>query len=125
MSQMCSKINSFLKCVFDYAITVVPFFLPFIPLHPVPPLPPAFLHLSSCPWVIHISYLASPFSILFLISPCLFCTYHLCFLFPVHFPRFFHLPTGNPPCDLYFCESVVILVVCLIYFCFFFFRFSC
>ena len=26
----------------DYAITVVPFFLPITPLHPAPPLPPAF-----------------------------------------------------------------------------------
>ena len=42
--------------------------------------------LSSCPWVIHISSLASPFPILFLTSPCLLCTYQLCFLFPVPFP---------------------------------------
>ena len=69
----------FLKMYFtDYAITIVPFFLPFIPLHPAPPLPSAFpIPLSSCPWVIHISSLASPFPILFLTSSCLFCTYHL------------------------------------------------
>ena len=36
------------------------FFLPFPPLHPTPPLPAAFLPLSTCPWVIHISYLSSP-----------------------------------------------------------------
>ena len=36
-------------------------FLPFIPLCPAPLLPLAFPHLSSCPWVIHISSLASPF----------------------------------------------------------------
>ena len=41
-------------------------------LHSPPPL-------SSCPWVAHRSSLASPFPILFLTSPCLFCTYNLCF----------------------------------------------
>ena len=82
---------------------MVPFFLPFIPLHPGPPHPPAFpLTLSSCPWVIHISSSASPFPILFLTSPCLFCTYQLYFLFPVHFPPTLPLllPTDNPPCAL-------------------------
>ena len=73
----------------DYAITVVPFFSsPLFPsaLHRPPTrIPPS---LSSCPWVIHISSLASPFPILFLTSPCLFCTYHLCFLYPVPFPPF-------------------------------------
>ena len=53
----------------------------FIPLHPAHPLPPAFPPFSSCPWVIHISTLASPLPILFLLSPCLFSTYHLCYLF--------------------------------------------
>ena len=44
--------------------------------------------LSSCPWVVHISSLASPFPTLFLTSSCLFCFYHLCFLFPVPFSPF-------------------------------------
>ena len=26
------------------------------------------------------------------------------------------LPTNNPPCDLYFCASVPVLVVCLVFF---------
>ena len=39
---------------------------------------------SSCPWVI--SSLTSTFPILFLSSPCLFSTYHLCYLFSVPFP---------------------------------------
>ena len=46
-------------------------------------------HLRSCPWVVHIISLTSPFPILFLTSPCLFSTYQLCFLFPVLFPPFF------------------------------------
>ena len=75
-----------------------------IPLCPAPHLPPSVPHpLSSCPWVVHISSLASTFPILFLTCPCLFCTYHLCFLFPVPFPAFspLPLPTDNPPCDLW------------------------
>ena len=66
------------------------FFLSFIPLHPASLLLPVFPAppLSSCPWVIYVSSLASPFPILFLTSSCLFCTYYLCFLFPVPFPPF-------------------------------------
>ena len=92
------------------------------------PLPSAFPYLSSCPWVVHVSSLASPFPILFLTSPCLFSTYHLCCLFP--FPTFYShpLPADNPPCDLHFYDSIPVLVVCLV--CFLFclfvcFRFSC
>ena len=104
----------------------------FSPLFPSALHPTSYQHsprISSCPWVVHKSSLASPFPILFLTSPCLFCTYHLCFLFPVPFPPFSSLPllTDNPPCDLYFCESVPVLVVCLVHFCFcfYFFRFLC
>ena len=73
--------------------------------------------LSSCPCVVQISSVASPFPILFLPCPCLFCTYHLCFLFPVPFPPFslFLIPAGNSPCDLHFYESVPVLVVCLVF----------
>ena len=101
------------------------FFLPFIPHCPAPLLQPAFPHLSSCLWVIHISSLASLFPILFLTSPCLFCTYHLCFLFPVPFPSFspLHVCANNLLCDLYFCESVPVLVVCSFIFAFVFFMF--
>ena len=96
------------------------FFLPFIPIHPACPLPPTFPHLSSCPWVIHTSSLACPFLILFLTSPHLFCIYHFCFLFPVPFlPSSPLLPDDNPQCDLHFCDSVPVLVVCLVcFFCF-------
>ena len=70
------------------------FFLPFILFGPVPTLLPSFTHLSSWPWVIHISSFSSPFPILFLTSPCLFCTYHLCsyslYLFP-------HSPSSSSP----------------------------
>ena len=69
----------------DYLLQLSHFFLPVTPLHPAPP------HFS--PWVVHISSLASQFPILFLTSPCPFCTYHLCFLFPVPFPQFSPIPS--------------------------------
>ena len=100
------------------------FFLTFIPLHRTAPSHQYSItpHLSSCPWVVHISSLASPFPILFLTSPSLFCTYHLCFLFPVPFPPFspLLLTADKPPSDLHFCDSIPVLVVCLVcfWFCF-------
>ena len=95
-------------------------FHPFTQLHPAHPLPPTSPPYSSCPWVILISSLASTFPTLFLPSPCLFSTYHLCYLFFVPFlplsPS--HSPIDNPSCDLHFCGSVPVLVVCLVCFCF-------
>ena len=92
---------------------------PFIPLCPAHALPLIFPPFSSCPWVILISSLASAFLILFLTSPCLFSTYHFCYLFPVPFPPLSpsHSLTDNPPCDLHFCDSVPVPVVCLVCFC--------
>ena len=121
---------SFFKVYFiDYAITVVPFLSPLyspppcvLPPTCIPPLP-----LSSCPWIIHTSSLASPFPILFLTSLCLFCTYHLCFLFPVLILPFILLPptpTDDPQCDLHFCDSVSVLIVCLVSFLFLFLSFQ-
>ena len=108
----------------NYGIRVVPISLSLPPL-PSTPLPSSNFPLSSFPWVMHITSLASPFPILFLTSPCLFCTYYLCFLFSVPFLPFslLPLPADNPPRDLYFCEYIPVLVVCLLCFCFF--RFSC
>ena len=72
--------------------------------------------LSSCPWITRISSLASPFPILFLTSPCLFCVYQLCFLIPAPFPPVLPvcLQVGNLPNDLYVYDSVPGLVVCLV-----------
>ena len=61
-------------------------FHPFPQLHPAHPLPPNFPPYTSCPWVIQISSLASTFPTLLLPSPCLFSTYHLCYLFSVPSP---------------------------------------
>ena len=65
-----------------------------------------------------ITSLASPFPVLFLTSRCLFCAYQLCFLFPVPFSSILPLPlpTNNPPCDLHFCDSVLVLVVCFLFY---------
>ena len=89
-----------------------PTFIRLRPAHPFPPASPLF---SSCPWVIHISSSASTFPILFLTSPCLFSTYHLCYLFPVPFPHFSPSLADNPPCDLHFCGSVPVLVVYFVF----------
>ena len=96
------------------------FFSPLYLSPPCAPLPLEFSFLSSCPGVIRINFLASPFPILLLTSPCLFFTYQLCFLFPVPFPAFspFPFPADNPPYGLHFCDSFPILVVCLVCFCF-------
>ena len=97
------------------------FFLPFIPLCPAPTSPSYIPSpLGSCPWVVHIRSLAPP--ILLLTSPCLFCAYQLCFLFPIHFPPFspIPLPADNPLCDwspfLWFCSCSSCLFS--FYFCF-------
>ena len=108
-------------CSIDYVITVVPIFslllpsTPYLPSFQQPPYP-----LSSYPRVVQISSHTSPFPILFLTSPCLFCTYQLCFLIPAPFTPFspFPLPADNPPNDLHFCACVPVLVVCLVCFCF-------
>ena len=108
----------FLIHFIDYAITVAPL----SPLYSPPPCirPPTHIPpFSSCPWVIQISSLASTFPIPFLPSPCLFSTYHLCYLFSVPFPLSpSHYRVDNPPCDLHFCVSIPVLVVCLVCFCF-------
>ena len=72
--------------------------------------------LSSCPWVMHISSLATPFPILFLTSPCLFCTYQFVLLNPFTFSPIlsFPLPTDNPSNNLHIYDSVSFLLVCLV-----------
>ena len=76
--------------------------------------------LSTCPLVV---YMFFGFSISYtILNLPLFCAYLLllCFLFPIPFLPILPLPfpTDNPPCDLYFCESVPVLVVCLVCLCF-------
>ena len=112
--------KDFLKYILLIILLQLSHFPPFAPLHPAHTLPPTFPPYSSCPWVIHIRSLDSTFRILVLTFPCLFSTYHLCYLFSVPFPPLSpsHSPVDNPPCDLHFCGSVPVLVVCLVCFCF-------
>ena len=98
-------------------LQVSDFFSTLYSLLPCTPLPPSSSHRSSCPWVIHGNSSASPFLILFLTSPVYFvptiyASYSL-YLFP-HSPSS-HSLTDNPPCDLHFCRSVPVLVVCLVF----------
>ena len=109
----CDLMNScFFNIFYWLCYYCCPKFSSFPPLHPLSPILSSHLPLSSCPWVRHGSSLATPFPILFLTSPCLFCAYQLCFLFPVPFP----LPTDNPPNDLHIYDSLSVLLVCLVCF---------
>ena len=58
-------------------------------------------------FIISCTILNLPLSILYLpfmlLIPCTFS--------PILLP---HLPIDNPPCDLHFCDSVSVLVVCLV-----------
>ena len=104
----------------DYAITVVPFFLPFISLCPVPsfyppPSIPPFMSMGHTYkfFTFSISYtiLNLPLSILYLSTMLLIpCTFSA--ILPLL------LPVDNSPCDLHFCDSVPLLVVSLV--CFWF-----
>ena len=61
----------------------------FFSLWPLPPGSPSLQQspcLSSCPWFMHVSSLVSSLFILFLTSPCLFCTYPIILLNPYTFP---------------------------------------
>ena len=122
-------------CVFEVypiLINTIIFHLLCYHSHPIfSPLFPSTLHthshphspcLGSCPWVVHMNSLLSTFPILFLTSPCLFSTCHLCYLFPVLFPPLSssHSASDNHLCDLHFCDSVPVLIVCLVCFCFWF-----
>ena len=125
MTRICTKLNTRMLLIqskyFKYILLIMLLQSShsfFSPVSPSSRYPHSLQHsplLSSCPWVVHISSLASPFPLLFLTSPCLFCTYHLCFFFPVPLPPLspLPLPSDLPPCDHHFCNSVPILVVWL------------
>ena len=92
-----------------------PNFPPLSPLCPVPANPPASPPPPLVHVHVHISSLVSLFPIPFFNSTCLFYAYQLCFLFPVPYLPTLPLPIDNPPCDLHFCDSVPVLVVCLVF----------
>ena len=119
---------TFEDCLFkiyfiDYAITLAPFFSHLYSPPLCIPLPPSFPHLRSCPWVIHISSLASPFPTLFLTSPVYFVPtcyafFKLLFRYScLHFhptmtpwPTHLCLPPSNlPPFALSMCSLYMFL----------------
>ena len=108
--------NFYFKYILLIMLLQLSQFFPLALLNPVTPFPTAVLPLSSCPWVVHVNSLASPFLTLFLTSPCLFCTYQLCFLIPALLSPFspfpFQLITLQMPCFSCFL-------------CLFVFRFNC
>ena len=67
----------------EFAITVVPIFSPFLLLHQHPHSLRPSPHRWSCPWVMGISSLATPFPVLYFISLWLFCNYLLVLLNPL------------------------------------------
>ena len=105
-------IDLFLKYILLIMLLQLSHFPPFIPLHPAHPLPPTVPLFSSCKFFgFYISYtiLHLPLSIFYLpLMLLILCT----------FPPFSlsHSPTDNPPCALHFCDSVPVLVVCLVCF---------
>ena len=115
-----SSRTCFFKVYFiDYAITAFPIFPPLPPLHLTHPLPSTFPPFSSCPWVLHINSLASTFPILFNLPLLIFYLPFMLLIFCTFSPSLpSHSPTDNPPCDLHFYDSVPVLVVCLVFFCF-------
>ena len=98
------------------------FFSPLFPSTLNLPFPPAFptlVHIYGCTckffgFPISHTVLNLPLSILYLPFMLLIsCTFSPILPIP--------LPADNPPCDLYFWESVPVLVICLVCFCFCFF----
>ena len=65
----------FLLYFIDYAVTVVLIFFPFLPSAQQPHSLRQFPHHRSCPWVMCMSSLATPFPILYFTSPWLFYNY--------------------------------------------------
>ena len=67
---------SFLNIFYWLCFYSCPIFFPLYSPPSYTPPPTIIAPFGSCPWVVHISSLASTFPILFLTSPCLFCIYH-------------------------------------------------
>ena len=108
----------FLKLYFtDYASTVVLILPPF-------PSQPSTLHSfrqfpqhCSCPWVMHISSLATPFPILYFTSPWLFCNYLFVLLNPLtSSPIPLHSPPIWQPSKHSISMILSVLLVCLVCF---------
>ena len=94
-------------CVIDYAITVVLMFSPLLPPPSTPHSLRQFLHLCSCPWVMRVSSLATPFPILYFTSPWLFCNYLFVLPNPLTSHSFSHT---SPPISLSLTFGILIMM---------------
>ena len=81
-------------------MTLVQIFPPSLPSTQYSPIPSSNPSVSSCPWLMHISSLATLFPVLFLTSPCLFCTYQCVLLNLCIFSPIFPFPPSIPPLSL-------------------------
>ena len=101
-----------------YAITVVPF-----PPHSTPSCPPSPSHIPPLQFMsMGHTYKYFGFYISYTILTLPLSIFHLSFMLLIlcTFPplSLSHSSVGNPPCELHFCGSVSVLVVCLVCFCF-------
>ena len=83
-----------------------------------PPAPQAIPHHSSCPWVICVSSLATPFPILYFTSPGYSVTTYLYFLIPSppHPFLYIPLPSAHHQNVLHIHDSVSVLLLFLVCF---------
>ena len=96
----------------DYAITVVLIFTSLLPSTQHPPLPQQSPHYCSCPWVMCMCSLATPFPMRYFTSPWLFCNYLSVLLNPLTSSPFHHtaLQSSNQQNTLHIHDSVSVLV---------------
>ena len=92
----------------------------FFLLYSLPPNVPYSLkqsfHHCSCPWVMHISSVATPFPILYFITPWLLCNYLFVLLYPLTSSPLPPQPSGNHQNALCTHDSVSVVLVCLVCF---------
>ena len=94
-------------------------FLPFLSLCQEHLFPPASTLLMS----MGCTHKFFGFSISYTILNLLPSIFYLPFMLLIPYTFFpilpLSFPADNPPCDLHFCDSIPVLVVCLVCFCFF------
>ena len=94
------KVNTFINFLcFNYLLLIMLLQLfPFFSLCPPPPSIPhtlrQFSHHCSCPWVMHIGSLFTPFPVLYFTSPWLFCNYLFLLVNPLTSSP---IPPHSPP----------------------------
>ena len=108
----------FLKYILLIMLLQFSQFSPFIPTLPCSPqpssLPPHLVHVHGL--YMYVSTLTSVSYTILNLFPSILCL-PIMFLIPCTFPFSppLPLPTENPPCDVYFSDSVPVLVVCLVF----------